>query len=118
MIAHQLFWPYLLASLICIASPGPDSMSVLSIGLARGRREAHTHRGVASLEQFQAIVEGPGGFVFTGWCGDETCEGRVKEETKATIRVLPDDEFRSAEPADRCLCGAPSIGEVVRARAY
>lgn len=40
MIAHQLFWPYLVASLVCIASPGPDSMSVLSIGLARGRREA------------------------------------------------------------------------------
>jgi threonine/homoserine/homoserine lactone efflux protein len=28
------------ASLVCIASPGPDSLSVLSIGLARGRREA------------------------------------------------------------------------------
>jgi prolyl-tRNA synthetase len=85
---------------------------------ARARREANTHRGVTSLETFRAIVEGPGGFVFTGWCGDEACENRVKEETKATIRVLPDEEFRSAQPADRCLCGAPSVGEVVRARAY
>ena len=40
MIAEHLFWPYLVASLVCIASPGPDSLSVLSIGLARGRREA------------------------------------------------------------------------------
>ena len=40
MIAEHLFWPYLVASIVCIASPGPDSLSVLSIGLARGRREA------------------------------------------------------------------------------
>ena len=85
---------------------------------ARARRESHTHRGIESIEEFRAIVEGPGGFVFTGWCGDEACEMRVKDETKATIRVIPDDEFRSDEPAGRCLCGAPSVGEVVRARAY
>jgi threonine/homoserine/homoserine lactone efflux protein len=40
MIVAHLFWPYLAASLICIAAPGPDSLSVLSIGLSRGRREA------------------------------------------------------------------------------
>jgi threonine/homoserine/homoserine lactone efflux protein len=40
VISDALFWPYVLASLVCIASPGPDSLSVLSIGLARGRREA------------------------------------------------------------------------------
>lgn len=40
MIVDAAFWPYVAASLVCIASPGPDSLSVLSIGLARGRREA------------------------------------------------------------------------------
>lgn len=40
MISQQLLWPYLVASMVCIASPGPDSLTVLSIGLARGRREA------------------------------------------------------------------------------
>ena len=40
MIANQFFWPYLAASIVCIASPGPDSLTVLSLGLARGRREA------------------------------------------------------------------------------
>lgn len=40
MIADAMLWPYLAASLVCIAAPGPDSLSVLSIGLARGRREA------------------------------------------------------------------------------
>jgi threonine/homoserine/homoserine lactone efflux protein len=40
VIADAAFWPYIGASLVCIASPGPDSLSVLSIGLARGRRES------------------------------------------------------------------------------
>ena len=34
------------------------------------------------------------------------CEAQIKEETKATIRVLPDEEFRSAEAPATCLkCG-------------
>lgn len=85
---------------------------------ARARREARTHRGVESMDDFRAIVDGPGGFVFTGWCGGDACEDRVKEETKATIRVIPDEEFRSAAPASRCLCGGDSVAEVVRAKAY
>ena len=85
---------------------------------ARDRREACTARGVESMEEFRAIIDGPGGFVFTGWCGDEECESRVKDETKATIRVIPDEEFRSDPAPTRCLCGAESRYEVVRAKAY
>jgi prolyl-tRNA synthetase len=82
------------------------------------RRTENTTRGVESMDEFREIVEGVGGFVFTGWCGEEECETRVKEETKATIRVIPDEEFRSGAPPARCLCGAPSKAEVVRAKAY
>ncbi|MDT8435138.1 MAG: proline--tRNA ligase [Gemmatimonadota bacterium] len=85
---------------------------------ARARREANTHRGVGDLDAFREIVEGPGGFVFTGWCGDAACEARLQDETKATIRVIPDEEFRSADPAATCLCGGASVAEVVRAKAY
>jgi prolyl-tRNA synthetase len=85
---------------------------------ARDRREACTTRGVESMDEFRAIVDGPGGFVFTGWCGDEECESRVKDETKATIRVIPDEEFCTDPAPTRCLCGAESRYEVVRAKAY
>jgi prolyl-tRNA synthetase len=85
---------------------------------AKGHREESTTRGVESLDEFRAIVDGPGGFVFTGCCGEEECEARVKEETKATIRVIPDEEFRSDPAPVRCLCGAESRYEVVRAKAY
>ena len=82
------------------------------------RRTENTTRGVESMDEFREIVEGVSGFVFTGWCGEEECETRIKEETKATIRVIPDEEFRSGAPPGRCLCGAPSKAEVVRAKAY
>lgn len=40
MLAEHLLLPYIAASMVCIASPGPDSLTVLSLGLARGRRDA------------------------------------------------------------------------------
>jgi prolyl-tRNA synthetase len=64
-------------------------------------------------------MEGQGGFVYAGWCGSAECEAAVKEETKATIRCLPDEEFRSADTPTKCLrCGKPSKHEALWARAY
>jgi len=51
-------------------------------------RDAHTTR-VTTYDELRAAIEDPGGFVIGGWCGDETCENKVKDETKATIRFLP-----------------------------
>ena len=51
-------------------------------------RDAHTTH-VATYDELRTAIEDPGGFVIGGWCGDETCEAKVKEETKATIRFLP-----------------------------
>jgi prolyl-tRNA synthetase len=85
---------------------------------ATRRRDENTFRGVVEMEEFRRIVQEGGGFVYTGWCGNEACEDAIKEETKATIRVIPDEEFRSSEPPEKCLCGAESRAEVVRARAY
>jgi prolyl-tRNA synthetase len=86
---------------------------------ARERREANSYRGVESYDRFREILDGPGGFVYTGWCGSAECEARVKDETKATIRVLPGEEFRSPErPAACVVCGGDSVGEAVWAKAY
>ena len=63
--------------------------------------------------------EADGAFVYAGGCGDAACEATIKEETKATIRVLPDEEFRSAEVPTRCLrCDRPATTEAVWAKAY
>ena len=85
---------------------------------ARDRREANSLRG-ATREEFREFIAGDGGFVYAGWCGGEQCEADIKAETKATIRVLPDEEFRSAETPDTCVwCGKPSVAEAVWAKAY
>jgi prolyl-tRNA synthetase len=88
------------------------------LAAARDRMDARTHRGVTSYDQFKEIMDA-GGFVYAGWNGDPAVEARVKEETKATIRVIPDPEFRSADAPTRCLVtGEPAKHEVVWARAY
>jgi prolyl-tRNA synthetase len=85
---------------------------------ARERREANTRRGV-SKDDLLALMEGAGGFAFGGFCGDVACETAIKEATKATVRVLPDEEFRSPTPPTRCAwCGRPSVTEAVWAKAY
>ena len=38
MIATALLLPYAVASLVCIATPGADSLGTLSVSIARGRR--------------------------------------------------------------------------------
>ena len=71
--------------------------------------------------EFLELMAGPGGggFVYAGWCGDPACEEAIKAETKATIRVLLDEEFRSPEAPATCLwCGRPSQSEAVWAKAY
>jgi prolyl-tRNA synthetase len=89
------------------------------LAAAIARREANSVRGSITYAQFKELMDGPGGFVYAGWCGEKACEAKVKEETKATIRCLPDEEFRSPQAPASCLCcGAPSKAEAVWARAY
>jgi prolyl-tRNA synthetase len=86
---------------------------------AADRRERNSHRGVQDYAALREIIEGVGGFIYAGWCGSAECEAKVKEETKATIRVLPDEEFRSPEKPSRCaVCGGAAVEEAVWARAY
>jgi prolyl-tRNA synthetase len=85
---------------------------------ARARREANSVRGV-SKSQFLEFMAKDGGFAYGGFCGRAECEAEIKEQTKATIRVLPDEEFRSKEVPTTCMwCGRPSTGEAVWAKAY
>ena len=86
---------------------------------ARARREANSVRGNITYDRFREIMDGDGAFVYAGWCGSAECEAKIKEETKATIRCLPDEEFRSAEAPTVCLrCGEKSVAEALWAKAY
>jgi prolyl-tRNA synthetase len=86
---------------------------------AQTRREAHSLRGPITYDRFREVMDGEGAFVYAGWCGSAACEAAVKEETKATIRVLPDPEFRSPEAPRTCLkCGQVAAHEALWAKAY
>ncbi len=99
-----------------------DLLSVIQTDMrlaAYERREANSLRGEITYERFKEVMQGDGAFVYAGFCGSEPCEQSIKEETKATIRVLPDEEFRSAEAPTSCLkCGEKSAHEALWAKAY
>jgi prolyl-tRNA synthetase len=89
------------------------------LAAAVARREANSVRGPMTYARFRELMDGDGAFVYAGWCGDAACEAQIKEETKATIRVLPDPEFRSPEAPSACLrCARPAIAEALWAKAY
>ena len=86
---------------------------------ARKRRDQNILRHPKSKREFLEFLEGNGGFVFAGFCGDPAVEAEIKEQTKATIRVLPDPEFRSPEAPATCVwTGKPSVVEAVWGKAY
>ncbi|HUF28893.1 MAG TPA: proline--tRNA ligase [Gemmatimonadaceae bacterium] len=96
-----------------------ESIQEDMLSTARERRERYSIRGPITYDRFREVMEAEGAFVYAGWCGDAACEARIKEETKATIRVLPDEEFRSAEAPAACLsCGKAATAEALWARAY
>jgi prolyl-tRNA synthetase len=96
-----------------------DRMQGALLEAAKARREQHSLRGPKSKQEFIDFLEGTGGFVYAGWCGDPAVEAEIKEQTKATIRVLPDDEFRSSEAPATCIwTGRPAVVEAVWGKAY
>jgi prolyl-tRNA synthetase len=58
-----------------------------------------------------------GGFAMSHWCEDTACEKKVNDDLSVTIRCIPLD--RETGGAGACVvCGKPSKGRVVFAKAY
>jgi prolyl-tRNA synthetase len=104
-----------------IAAAAARALVEIQAGLlaaARERREACSIRGITK-EKFIEFMQDQGGFAYGGFCGSGECEAAIKDMTGATIRVLPDAEFRSPEAPRTCMwCGKPSVAEAVWAQAY
>jgi prolyl-tRNA synthetase len=70
---------------------------------------------VKSYEEFKKIVKDKGGFVKASWCGETHCELQIKDETSATIRIIP---FKK-EKVSKCIyCNKAGKETVYFARAY
>ncbi|MEI6883871.1 MAG: proline--tRNA ligase [Bacteroidota bacterium] len=77
-------------------------------------REQNTHI-VNTWDEFLVTIE-KGGFILAHWDGTAETEDKIKEATKATIRVIP---FNNVRESGTCVfTGKPSEQRVVFARAY
>jgi prolyl-tRNA synthetase len=70
---------------------------------------------VDTWDDFKAKIE-QGGFVWAHWDGTAETEEKIKEETKATIRLIPLEDKK--EPGKCIFTGKPSERRVVFARSY
>jgi prolyl-tRNA synthetase len=82
---------------------------------AKAYRAEHT-TSVDSYDDFKKVLETKGGFIEAHWDGTAESEAKIKEETKASIRCIPND---AKEEAGKCIySGKPSSRRVLFAKAY
>ena len=75
-------------------------------------------RQVSDYQEFKEVMEAKRGFIRTWWCGRESCEDKIKEETMATIRVIPLKPAASDGPGRCIFCHERAREQVYFARAY
>lgn len=70
-----------------------------------------------NYEEFKDIAENKPGFIRGMWCGEQTCEDKIKEELSVTSRCMP---FHDKEQiADVCVyCGKPAHKLIYWGKAY
>jgi len=69
---------------------------------------------VSEYQQFKKELEN-GKMIDCSWCGNQTCEDKIKEETGADLRVIPSDNTK----AETCIyCKNSGTTNVLFARGY
>jgi len=80
-------------------------------------REKNTYY-TDSYEEFKQIIAEKRGFVRVKWAEDSAAELAIKEETKATLRVIPFDQPEGGVQGKCFYTGKPATCEAIFARAY
>ena len=92
-----------------------DAIQVNMLEQAKVFRESNTCT-VSTYDEFKDVIISKGGFVRCGWDGTEKSEMAIKDDTKATIRLIPFDE--NPEGMTCIYSGKPAKHEVIFAKAY
>jgi prolyl-tRNA synthetase len=71
-----------------------------------------------SYDEFKEIIAEKRGFVRVKWAEDSAAELAIKEETKATLRVIPFDQPEGGVQGKCIYTGKPATCEAIFARAY
>ena len=80
-------------------------------------RAENTHY-TDSYEEFKELIAEKRGFVRVKWAEDSAAELAIKEETKATLRVIPFDQPEGGVKGKCIYTGKPATCEAIFARAY
>lgn len=71
-----------------------------------------------NMDEFKTALKENPGFIKAMWCGKESCEETIQDETGATSRLIP-FEKEQEHLADNCVCcGEEATDMVYWARAY
>ena len=90
-----------------------DTIQASMYARALAFRDENTHQP-RNYDEFKHVVEN--GWAFSWWCGEEECEQKVKDDTKATTRCMPLDQ---PDGEGQCIvCGRSAAKTVYFARAY
>jgi prolyl-tRNA synthetase len=71
---------------------------------------------VDTYEEFKKVLNDKGGFLSAHWDGTSETEEKIKQETKATIRCIPNNQI--LEEGKCIYSGMPSKGRVLFAKSY
>ncbi|TMC20931.1 MAG: proline--tRNA ligase [Chloroflexi bacterium] len=80
--------------------------------------QAKNTHATDSYEEFKRIIAEDRGFVRVKWAEDSQAELAIKEETKATLRVIPFDQPEGGVKGKCIYTGKPATCEAIFARAY
>lgn len=90
-----------------------EDIQASMLARATAFRDANIKDPKSYAELVEAVQDG---WAFSWWCGSPEDEAKVKEETKATTRVIP---LEQPGGTGRCIvCGKPAAKKVYFARAY
>lgn len=106
--------------LASLADRVPALLGEIQAGLfaeARAFLEANI-RDAADYESFKSVLENQRGLVRASWCGGEACEEKIKNETMATIRIIPLEEDQARTDGPCVACGGKGQARAFFARAY
>ena len=90
-----------------------DEIQANMLNKAREFMRENTHNP-ADYAEFKEVVKS--GWADVWWCGEEDCEVKIKQETKATNRVIPLDQPGGQGVCIRC--GNAATERAIFARAY
>jgi prolyl-tRNA synthetase len=80
---------------------------------AQAFRDSHIY-DPKDYDELKEVVEN--GWAFSWWCGDKTCEAKVKEDTRATTRCIP---LEQPGGKGKCIvCGKEATERVYFAKSY